>query len=66
MSLSRIDLEAKVAFLERTVDALHEALHELTKTLDSAERRIARLERREQNRGSEPEVGPHDAAPPHY
>lgn len=66
MSPSRIDLEAKVAFLERTVDALHEALHEHTKTLASLEQRLSRFERREQTRGSEPELGPHDSPPPHY
>ena len=66
MTLSRTDLEAKVTFLERTVDALHEALHEHSKALDSLERLLARIEKREQARGSEPELGPHDAPPPHY
>ena len=66
MSSSRIDLEAKVAFLERTVDALNEALRDHDKVLDSLEQRLARFEKREQARGSEPELGPHDAPPPHY
>ena len=66
MSVSRIDLEAKVAFLERTLDALSEELHQHTKTLNSLEQRLARFERSDQARGSEPEVGPHDAPPPHY
>ncbi|MCA8943775.1 MAG: SlyX family protein [Planctomycetes bacterium] len=65
MTHDRIDLEAKLAFLERTVDALSTAMHEQAKTLDAFERRLARLEV-QKRAASEPEVGPHDAPPPHY
>ncbi|MEM7203954.1 MAG: SlyX family protein [Planctomycetota bacterium] len=65
MNTDRIDLEAKVAFLERTVEALSEALHQQGSLLDAMERRVARLEKRAEAR-SDPDVGPHDSPPPHY
>ena len=65
MDTNRIDLEAKVAFLERTIDALSESMHEQAKTIDALQRRIERIEQR-QGLGSDPGVGPHDDPPPHY
>ena len=67
MNTDRIDLEAKVAFLERTLDALSEELHEQGQTLDALTQRLSRLEARAAaSKGSDHEVGPHDAPPPHY
>ena len=66
MNTDRIDLEAKVAFLERTLDTLSEELHEQGQTLDALTQRLSRLEARAASKGSDHEVGPHDAPPPHY
>ncbi len=65
MSTSQYDLEAKVMFLERTLDALNEALVEQNRVIERLELRVQRLEKRAEAKGG-PEVGPHDEAPPHY
>ena len=66
MSLDRINFEAKVAFLERAVDRLSEALHEQAETIEALDKRVAKLERRAASQGSDPDVGPQDSPPPHY
>lgn len=63
---SQQDLESKVMFLERTVDALNLALVEQSQFIERLERRVERLEKRVEDKGGGPEVGPHDAPPPHY
>lgn len=65
MDEHRIDLEAKLAFLERTVDALSTSMHEQAKTIDRLERRLVRLEQRNASDVG-PGVEPHDSPPPHY
>ena len=66
MSTDRTDLEAKVAFLERTVDGLNVALQEHAQILSALEKRVARLEKKSESGSSDPDVGPHDSPPPHY
>ena len=66
MNPDRIDLETKVAFLERTVDALSSAIHEQAQALHSLETRLSRFEKRSDSATSGPDVGPHDSPPPHY
>ena len=60
-----ITVETKVAFLERTVDALNEALVEQGRVIERFERRLERLEQRVAAK-SEPDIEPHDTPPPHY
>ena len=65
MDADRVELEAKVTFLERAVELLNEAMVEQGRLTSEFERRIEWLERKLEAQ-KEPEVGPHDEAPPHY
>lgn len=68
MNPSRVELESKVAFLERTVEDLNEVILAQGSALDDLERRLAVLELR-QGAGQElesPPTDPMDERPPHY
>lgn len=65
MSDDRVELEAKIMFLERTLESLHDAMVEQGRQIVTLEQRLERLERKIAEKG-EPEMGPHDAPPPHY
>jgi len=64
----RIELESKIAFLERTLEELNEVILDQGRSIEALERRLALLE----SRGSaetDAEGGPRDLAddrPPHY
>lgn len=61
------DLQAKIAFLERTVDDLSDEVARLAKAIDVAERRIAMLMEREAEREADGGVAPMaDQRPPHW
>jgi len=61
---ARIDLESKLAFLERTVDELSAVVNEEALARQALETRLARLEQSQKGDGLD--VGPHDDPPPHY
>ena len=65
MSTDRAELEAKVTFLERTLDVFQEAMLEQGRVMSALEQRLERLERRIAEKG-EPDIGPHESPPPHY
>lgn len=60
----RIDLESKLAFLERTVEELSAVVNEEALARQALETRLARLEQSQKGDGLD--VGPHDDPPPHY
>ncbi|MCB9915148.1 MAG: SlyX family protein [Planctomycetes bacterium] len=65
MSAERLtDLEMKLAFLERTVEDLHEVLLAQGAELQRLRERLTRLEARGERGGDE--VGPQHDPPPHY
>lgn len=63
--LERIAIEAKVAFLERSVEVMNEVLIEQARSIQELVERLAILER--ELAGDEGEdFLPHDSPPPHY
>ena len=66
MDSDRIDLEAKVAFLERTLDALSDELREQRDLIETLRTRLGRAEARLLEKGEQGEIEPHDTPPPHY
>jgi len=68
MDEDQVDLEVKMAFLERTVEELNGVLLEQGRILDSMQRQLIELESRmKQGLGDlGQDVGPHDEKPPHY
>lgn len=62
--LSRVDLESKLAFLERTVEELSNVVHEEALARTRLEDRLARLEQSLRSDGQD--VGPQHDPPPHY
>ncbi len=65
MNSDRADLEAKVMFLERSLEVLNEAMVDQGRVMEAFERRVKDLESKVDSK-SEPDIGPHDDAPPHY
>ena len=63
-SPNRIDLESKLAFLERTVEELSGVLHHEAIARKALEARLAQLESSVRQGGNE--VGPQHDPPPHY
>ena len=61
---ARIDLESKLAFLERTVEELSAVVNEEALARQALDTRLARLEQSQKGDGLD--VGPHDDPPPHY
>ena len=65
----RIELEAKVTFLERTVEVMSKAMHEQGIQMGQLERRLAGLENKIEaadQDGAGHGLRPHDDPPPHY
>ncbi|MEE2888129.1 MAG: SlyX family protein [Planctomycetota bacterium] len=61
----RVAIEAKVAFLERSVEVMNEVLIEQSRSIQELVERLAVLER--ELSGDEGEdIAPHDTPPPHY
>ncbi len=65
MDPERVELEAKVTFLERSLEAINEAMVEQGRLVMALEARLERLEQKAAEKGG-PDVGPHDSKPPHY
>ena len=66
-SSQRIDLESKLAFLERTVETLNEVILEQGRSLEILKRRLDRIEGGlDQASGVEPRPSLQDERPPHY
>ena len=65
MDPERVELEAKVAFLEHTLEKLNDAFVDQGRVVLALESRIDRLEQRIEEKGGT-DVGPHDSRPPHY
>jgi uncharacterized coiled-coil protein SlyX len=63
-----MELEMKLAFLERTVEVLNEVILEQGTQLQSISLRIEKMESQARSAGaSSPEtLRPHDDPPPHY
>lgn len=66
MTAKQIELEAKVAMLERTVDALSGELHQHRITIEALEVKVRAVIEQLQNKSSDSDLGPHDSPPPHY
>ena len=61
----RVALEAKVAFLERSVELTNEVLVEQARSIQELVERIAGLERELAGEDGD-DLAPHDSPPPHY
>lgn len=63
-----IDLQMKLAFLERTVEILNEVVLEQSAQLQNQSVRLERLEAHAKGNASatSEELRPHDDPPPHY
>lgn len=63
-----VDLEMKLAFLERTVEVQNEVILEQGTELQALSTRLARLETRANadDSGAGEGLRPHDDPPPHY
>jgi len=61
----RVALEAKVAFLERSVDLMNEVLVEQARSIQELVERLAGLERELAGEDGD-DLTPHDTPPPHY
>jgi SlyX protein len=68
MSERQIELESKVAFLERTVDDLNDVVLAQSKSLEDLARRLALVESRQRasQEGEGPAGDPLEERPPHY
>jgi uncharacterized coiled-coil protein SlyX len=64
----RIEFEAKVTFLERTVEVMHDTLLEQGRILANLEQRLASIEREKRDEGEDlvGDLRPHNDPPPHY
>lgn len=66
MNADRIELETKVAMLERTVDALSDELHQHAKTIAALQDQLRQVVGQLRPRQGDTEIEPHDTPPPHY
>ena len=63
----RVELEAKVTFLERTVEVMSKVMHEQGVQIEELDRRLgALLAKLEQAADGGDDLRPHDDPPPHY
>ena len=63
----RVELEAKLTFLERTVEVMSKVMHEQGVQIEQLERRLAALLAKiEEAADDGPGLRPHDDPPPHY
>jgi uncharacterized coiled-coil protein SlyX len=62
---ARVDLEAKLTFLERTVEVMSKTMHEQSGQIEKLERRLTDLVAR-MEAASDDSMGPHNDPPPHY
>ena len=63
----RVELEAKLTFLERTVEVMSKVMHEQGQQIEQLEQRLAALLGKvEQSADEGADFRPHDDPPPHY
>lgn len=65
MSNDRVELESKIALLERTVEALSGELHIHAKRIESLQESV-KLLAEQVTRKPDGEIEPHNTKPPHY
>jgi uncharacterized coiled-coil protein SlyX len=66
MTDNRIELEAKIAILERTIDALSGEMHQQAKTIQTLEAKVQTIAEQLKTKMSDSDLGPHNSPPPHY
>ncbi|MEC7724035.1 MAG: SlyX family protein [Planctomycetota bacterium] len=66
MANDRVELESKIAQLERTVDALSGELHEQQRALDALQAAVKVLAEQLKKRADGGDLEPHDTKPPHW
>jgi len=66
MQPDRIELESKIAMLERTVDALSGELHEQRKQIESLTATVKLLADQLKKKHDGDDLEPHDTKPPHW
>ena len=65
MTTDRVELETKIAQLERTVDALSGELHQHQRQLEALEANVKLLVEQLKKRADGGDLEPHDTRPPH-
>ena len=63
---SRVDLESKVAMLERTVDALSDELAAQQRVLEALQTNFELLRQHLKRPPADDAIEPHDTRPPHW
>ncbi|MFN3241271.1 MAG: SlyX family protein [Planctomycetota bacterium] len=66
MEPDRIELESKIAMLERTVDGLSGELHEQRKQIESLQATVRLLLDQLKKKSDDDDLEPHDTRPPHW
>jgi len=67
MSDDRVELESKIALLERTVESLSGELHVHAQRIESLQQSVKLLaEQMTRGKGDGGEIEPHNTKPPHY
>ena len=66
MATDRVELESKIAQLERTVDALSGELREQQRCLEGLQAAVTVLVEQLKRRSGGEEIEPHDSKPPHW
>ena len=62
----RVDLESKIAQLERTVDALSGELHAQQQQVEALQATVKLLAEQLKKRSDGDDLEPHDTRPPHW
>ena len=62
----RVDLESKIAQLERTVDALSGELHAQQQQVEALQATVKLLAEQLKKRADGDDLEPHDTPPPHW
>ena len=66
MGNDRVELESKIALLERTVDALSGELHEQRQQLERLQATVRLLADQLKKKQDGDDLEPHDTKPPHW
>lgn len=66
MTSDRVDLESKIAQVERTVDALSGELHQQQRQIEALQASVKLLVEQLKKRADGADLEPHDTPPPHW
>ena len=66
MTSDRVDLESKIAQVERTVDALSGELHQQRRQIEALQASVKLLVEQLKKRADGDDLEPHDTPPPHW